>query len=333
MDKVMHESARRLFEAAKKVRPEIESPADLARVLNQSEQAINNWSYRGNGVSKQGRLLAQKELGISATWIEDETGPMFVAREHNFENADGPMKGDDHMLLAESIEARRANVDPEKLTPAQRLKAALISGVTAETLASVAGVGVDVASLWLAGEGAEITLAQAAAIQTTYGINMVWLTKGKGDPGVAIRYADDWNPIPISDMFGVPVRGRAQLGDNGYWADLEYPDGHGDGYVDVPKKNKDMYALKCVGDSMRPRIKNGEYVVVDPHHAIAPGDEVLVRSKDGRVMVKEFLYKRAGRIHLISINESHPPITLDEDKVDKLHYVASINKPSQWRPD
>ncbi|WP_254208673.1 S24 family peptidase [Burkholderia multivorans] len=79
MEKVMHATARRLFEAAKKVRPDIETPADLARALNQSEQTINNWSYRGSGVSKQGRLLAQKELGISATWIEDGTGTMLTS--------------------------------------------------------------------------------------------------------------------------------------------------------------------------------------------------------------------------------------------------------------
>lgn len=79
MEKMMHVTASRLFEAAKKVRPDIDTPADLARALNQSEQTINNWSYRGSGVSKQGRLLAQKELGISATWIEDGSGAMLTS--------------------------------------------------------------------------------------------------------------------------------------------------------------------------------------------------------------------------------------------------------------
>jgi SOS-response transcriptional repressor LexA len=84
MEKVMHETARRLFEAAKLVRKEIDGPAALARALNQSEQTINNWSYRGeNGVSRAGRLMAQKELGISATWIEDGTGAMLVSSKHN----------------------------------------------------------------------------------------------------------------------------------------------------------------------------------------------------------------------------------------------------------
>ncbi|WP_175017140.1 S24 family peptidase [Burkholderia aenigmatica] len=79
MEKPVHDSVRRLLAAAHKIDGEIERLADLAKALNQSEQVINNWAYRGNGVSKQGRLLAQKLLGISATWIEDGTGPEMAA--------------------------------------------------------------------------------------------------------------------------------------------------------------------------------------------------------------------------------------------------------------
>ena len=84
---------------------------------------------------------------------------------------------------------------------------------------------------------------------------------------------------------------------------------------------------------MSPRIKNREFVVVEPNHAIEPGDEVLVKSKDGRVMVKEFLYKRGGRVHLVSVNAAHPPVAIDEDQIEKMHYVGWIAKPSAWRPE
>lgn len=84
----MHETVRRLIDAARTVRPEIKTVADLARALNQSEQTINNWSYRGNGVSKQGRLLAQKNLGISATWIEDGRGAMLSGAAAGISNVE-----------------------------------------------------------------------------------------------------------------------------------------------------------------------------------------------------------------------------------------------------
>ncbi|WP_234775205.1 helix-turn-helix transcriptional regulator [Paraburkholderia tropica] len=121
MEKEMHESARRLFEAAKQTRPSIESAADLARALNQSEQTINNWSYRGNGVSKQGRLEAQKLLGISATWIEDGSGPMFARAEHKTESGGVQVTGQDSDLMKRLLPDDAGNVivweRPEDLEP------------------------------------------------------------------------------------------------------------------------------------------------------------------------------------------------------------------------
>ncbi|WP_186126012.1 hypothetical protein [Burkholderia gladioli] len=79
MEKPMHESVARLLAAATKRDRNIVRLADLARALNKSEQVLNNWAYRGHGVSKEGRLLAQKTLGINATWIEEGKGPELAA--------------------------------------------------------------------------------------------------------------------------------------------------------------------------------------------------------------------------------------------------------------
>lgn len=101
----MHESFRRLFEAAKQVRPSIRTVADLARSLNQSEQTINNWAYRGNGVSKQGRLLAQRELGVSATWIDDGQGQMLASGDPGNANVRPAEVGLRRIPLISSVQA------------------------------------------------------------------------------------------------------------------------------------------------------------------------------------------------------------------------------------
>lgn len=126
----------------------------------------------------------------------------------------------------------------------------------------------------------------------------------------------------------VPIVGNAQLGDNGFWVEMEYPIGFGDGAIQWPTQDKDAYALKCKGDSMMPRIKNGEYVVIEPNHGYISGDEVLVVTKDNKVMVKTYLYNRNSEITLMSVNEAHAPIRIDENEVDKIHYVAGIAKES-----
>lgn len=128
----------------------------------------------------------------------------------------------------------------------------------------------------------------------------------------------------------IPVVGAARLGDNGHFVELEYPTGHGDGYIDIPSNDPNAYALRCEGDSMAPRIKHGEFVIAEPGHMVTPGDEVVVKASDGRVMVKTFLYRRDGRVHLVSVNEAHPPVAIEEGQVDVMHYVGAIAKASRW---
>lgn len=200
-------------------------------------------------------------------------------------------------------------------------------------LAAAAKTTEEVVASWLSGSETQIGVDEAVGIQEKYGVNSVWLMLGKGQRISAIRYNDPYTPLAIAGWRGIPVVGMAQLGDNGFWCDVEYPVGHGEGFVDVPSRDRDAYAIRCVGDSMRPRIKDGEYVVVEPNHKIEPGDEVLVKSKDGRVMVKEFLYAAQGRVHLHSINEDHGRVALNKEDIDKMHYVGWIAKRTAWRPD
>ena len=67
--KERHESVTRLYDAARRINPEISSQADLARALNTSSQRINNWEESARGVSKEGALEAEEVFGCSAVWI------------------------------------------------------------------------------------------------------------------------------------------------------------------------------------------------------------------------------------------------------------------------
>ncbi|EAR6901321.1 phage repressor protein [Salmonella enterica] len=126
----------------------------------------------------------------------------------------------------------------------------------------------------------------------------------------------------------VPIIGGAQLGNGGHWTNMQYPVGFGDGYINWPTRDPDAYALRCTGDSMKPRIKDGEYVVIEPNHHFLPGDEVLVVTKDERAMVKTFLYERDGEVMVMSINEEHLPIRFSLSEIESIHYVAGIAKSS-----
>ena len=142
-------------------------------------------------------------------------------------------------------------------------------------------------------------------------------------------------PRTVVDVDGDPydfVLGNTQLGNGGFWTDMQYPVGNGDGHIRWPSYDADVYALKCVGDSMVPRIKEGEFVIIEPNHGYHPGDEVLVVTEQGEVMVKTFLFERDGFYHLLPVNENHAPIRLPKSSATKIQYIAGIAKSSLWRP-
>lgn len=144
--------------------------------------------------------------------------------------------------------------------------------------------------------------------------------------GTNLREADfSHQPAPIAQPFKqVPVVGHVKGGDNGYLEELDYPVGNGDGYVEYPARDKNAYALRVRGDSMRPRIRPGEFVIVEPNRQPHPGDDVVVIARDGRKLLKEFLYERNGEITLGSVNAEHAAISLPRTDIDKIHYVAAI---------
>lgn len=88
--------------------------------------------------------------------------------------------------------------------------------------------------------------------------------------------------IETGDYRKVPVVGNARLGNGGYYEDLGYPAGHGDGFLDIPSKDPNAFALRVKGNSMAPMIMDGWFVLVEPNGSIEPGEPVLVRKKMAR---------------------------------------------------
>ncbi len=128
----------------------------------------------------------------------------------------------------------------------------------------------------------------------------------------------------------MPVVGNAQLGNEGYFEALDFPPGHGDGYLNIHSDDPDAYGLKVTGDSMIPRIKNGEFVLIEPNKNYYSGDEVMVRTASGRTMIKEFIYLRDGMYRLDSVNAEHAPIHIAESEVMEIHLVGGILKSSRF---
>lgn len=106
----------------------------------------------------------------------------------------------------------------------------------------------------------------------------------------------------------VPLLGLAQAGTGGFFDSAGHPAGQGWDEVQLPSVADDgMYALEVSGDSMEPLYREGDRVVVSPGETVRRGDRVVVRTRDGEVMIKLLHRQTARTIELHSVNPAYPP--------------------------
>jgi phage repressor protein C with HTH and peptisase S24 domain len=115
----------------------------------------------------------------------------------------------------------------------------------------------------------------------------------------------------------VPLLGLAQAGTGGFFDSAGFPAGQGWDEVPLPASGEDgTYALEVAGDSMLPLYRDGDVVVVSPTAQLRRGDRVVVRTKDGEVMVKILHRQTAKALELHSLNPDHPPRTVPMKDVE-----------------
>lgn len=113
--------------------------------------------------------------------------------------------------------------------------------------------------------------------------------------------------------------GQARLHDDGRWDTLEPAL---DGNARLPTEGE--YAIQCLGDGMKPRVKNLECIIINPASGYVPGDEVLVEGKDGKIMLKIYLYERDGSICLLPVNERYPSFSISPNEINSISPVSAI---------
>jgi phage repressor protein C with HTH and peptisase S24 domain len=116
-------------------------------------------------------------------------------------------------------------------------------------------------------------------------------------------------PRPITQA--VPLIGFAEAGSRGFFDDGGFPVGKGWDEIAFPSVNDEhAYALEISGNSMEPAFRKGDVIVVSPAAPVRRGDRVVVKTKDGEVMVKQLARKTAKTIELHSLNPDHAARTL-----------------------
>jgi phage repressor protein C with HTH and peptisase S24 domain len=123
----------------------------------------------------------------------------------------------------------------------------------------------------------------------------------------------------ISDSNGaaqVPLIGFAEAGSGGYFSDSGFPVGKGWDEIAFPAMTDEhAYALEIAGDSLLPAYRDGDVIIVSPAAPVRRGDRVVVKARNGEVMIKELKRQTARQVELKSLGADHPERTLSLDDV------------------
>lgn len=159
------------------------------------------------------------------------------------------------------------------------------------------------------------------------GVDSDWLASGEGLAVVPTRKPSEPSnveagPNTLRPVQLVPVVGEVKGGDDGYFEELQYPVGHGEGTVPYWVRDPHAYALRVKGDSMSPRFRAGEFVVITPSIEAQPGNDVVVLLHNGKKLLKQLGWDRVDAIQLTSINNGYAPMTIERSEISKIHRVA-----------
>ncbi len=119
-----------------------------------------------------------------------------------------------------------------------------------------------------------------------------------------------------------PLIGFAEAGNAGYFDDSGFPAGGGWDQIQIPGvTDPHAYALEISGDSMVPVFRPGDRIIVSPGAAVRPKDRVVVKTKQGEVLVKELKSQTRTGLVLVSANPAWPDRAL---KLRDVEWIARV---------
>lgn len=177
-------------------------------------------------------------------------------------------------------------------------------------------------------EGRGVSKAGILKAASALGARAEWIATGVGPmqaaPNATSRQLESnvAEAPALAPSRRVPVVGHVKGGIDGYLEEMQFPVGHGEGFVEYWTKDPSAYALRVKGDSMHPRYRAREFIVVTPSIEPQPGHDVVVKLRDGRKLLKQLNWIRDDEIQLVSINDGYAPTTLQAHEVDSIQRVA-----------
>ncbi|EIP3426683.1 helix-turn-helix transcriptional regulator [Salmonella enterica] len=228
---------------------------------------------------------------------------------------------------------QKTPLTPEQLEDCKRLNAIFKSvkgslGLSQESVGHMLGISQGAVSQILTGKN-QITLDKAELFAKILGVPVEAFS-----PTLAAkinRLAQNVSPDTF-EYAGIlkpgrtPVTGEAVLGVNGM---IEFLKEH-HGWLNIHSTDPDAFVLLVRGDSLWPRVKSGEFLVIEPNTPIEPGDDVLVELVSGEQLIRQVSLIREDEYQFVSIAGDNRPFTTQSAQIQSIQFISAIVKRSRY---
>ncbi len=193
------------------------------------------------------------------------------------------------------------------------------------TLAEKVGIATRTLQRWEKGDQIPDGISITKIAKTT-NVHPHWLLTGEGEMYPTPSRPPNVFPLPMANskrekLVDLPLISSVPAGKV---ATMFHPD-YVDEYVTVDDvKDPQAFALKVKGNSMSPRIEDGDVVVVSPSAETHNGDIAVVRV-DGEDTLKKVKFE-GNYVHLIPLNPDFEPVTVKKKDVNFVWKVVKLIK-------
>lgn len=193
------------------------------------------------------------------------------------------------------------------------------------TLAMKVGVVTRTLQRWEKGEQVPDSISLTKIAKTT-GVHPHWLLTGEGDMYPTAPQTTNIFPLHTNmrqrlTRMNLPLVSAVPAGKLA----MNFPPDYVDDYVTVDDiKDPQAFALKVKGNSMAPRIEDGDTVIVSPAQEPRSGDICVVRV-NGEDTLKKVKFE-GNYVHLIPLNPEFEPMTVKKRDVNFCWKVVKMIK-------
>ncbi len=193
------------------------------------------------------------------------------------------------------------------------------NGLNATLLAGRTGVPQPTIHRILSSDSTDPRTSTLAPLAEYFGVTVEWLRTPEGEQRMPRAPRSKGAAVQPGD-FVTQVRAQIQVDAAGYVT------GRTTSQQVIAHHTDDdgAYAVLVESDTLCPRIKAGEHIILAPGRWAEPGDDVLVLYHDGRALIRELLYVRDNVANLGALPGDAPPLGVPLADIQRMHCIAAI---------